>query len=330
MRPSAATDRSGFLHELVLHSSTEEMLEFIVPFVQDGVAAGEPTLLAVRPETAEAVLGAVGASPYLVVLPAIGQPGRAASDLRATDALLNDYSAKTSRARVLNQEPTVPGSHWHEWRRLEAIVNLALRDHQAWAVCVYDRHALTLDRVEDLRATHPLIWSGGKHLRNARYLDPVNFIGKHMDAPPDPVEELTPSTEFLNPSPATARAAVADFTTQARLLAPDSENLVIATSEVVANAIVHGRPPIVLRLWTQPGRVTVTVTDIGNGPTDPFVGLLPAGHPGQEPGEPGLGLWISHQLVDITHRRHSGGYTVRLTAIHPDATRHDRAADAVR
>jgi hypothetical protein len=29
---------------------------------------------------------------------------------------------------------------------------------------------------------------------------------------------------------------------------------------------------------------------------------------------PGLGLWISHQLVDITHRRHPGGYTIRMTA----------------
>lgn len=319
MSPSAAIDRSRFQHELVLHSSTEEMVEFIVPFVQDGVTAGEPTLLAVRPETAEAVLATVGPSPYLVVLPAIGQPGRAAADLRATDALLTDHSAKASRVRILNQEPTVPGSHWHEWRRLEAIVNLGLRDHQAWAVCVYDRNALTVDQAEDLRATHPLIWSGAEHLCNARYQDPITFIGKHMDAPADPVEELTPSTEFLNPSPATARAAVADFTAEAGMLAPDSENLVIATSEAVANAIMHGRPPVVLRLWTQPGRVTVTVTDIGTGPTDPFVGLLPAGHPGQQPGEPGLGLWISHQLVDITHRRHSGGYTVRLTATHRDA-----------
>ena len=32
---------------------------------------------------------------------------------------------------------------------------------------------------------------------------------------------------------------------------------------------------MVLRLWAQPERVTVTVTDTGTGPTDPLVGLLP-------------------------------------------------------
>ena len=44
--------RSGFRHELVLHSSTEEMLEFVVPFAEEGVAAGEPTMLLVRREVA--------------------------------------------------------------------------------------------------------------------------------------------------------------------------------------------------------------------------------------------------------------------------------------
>ena len=78
---------------------------------------------------------------------------------------------------------------------------------------------------------------------------------------------------------------------------------------------MHGQPPIVLRIWEQPGRmtVTVTVTDTGTGRVRPFrFGLLPpTGSNG------GLGLWISHQLVDITHRPHPGGYTIRLTAARP-------------
>jgi len=51
------------------------------------------------------------------------------------------------------------------------------------------------------------------------------------------------------------------------------------------------------------------VTDTGTGPVDPFVGLLP--RTGSSGG--GLGLWISHQLVDITHRRHPSGYTIRIS-----------------
>jgi hypothetical protein len=27
-----------------------------------------------------------------------------------------------------------------------------------------------------------------------------------------------------------------------------------------------------------------------------------------------MGLWISHQLIDVTHRRHVGGYAIRMVA----------------
>ena len=60
--PTAAGQR-GFRHELFLHHSTRELLEFVLPVVRDGVAAEEPTLLLVRPDTAEAVLRLVGPSP---------------------------------------------------------------------------------------------------------------------------------------------------------------------------------------------------------------------------------------------------------------------------
>jgi hypothetical protein len=159
MTTQAVAGRSGFVHELLLHTSTAEMVECVVAFARDGVAAAEPTLLAVRPEIATAVLDTVEPAPHLAVLPPVGQPGRPAADLRATDALLAGYLATAPRVRILNQEPTVPGSHWHEWRRLEAVVNLALAHHDAWAVCVYDRHALTANQADDLCATHPLLWS---------------------------------------------------------------------------------------------------------------------------------------------------------------------------
>jgi len=38
------------------------------------------------------------------------------------------------------------------------VLNLALRHHDTWAVCAYDRRTLAADMVEDLYATHP--WSG--------------------------------------------------------------------------------------------------------------------------------------------------------------------------
>jgi anti-sigma regulatory factor (Ser/Thr protein kinase) len=324
MTTPAVTHRSGWIHELFLHSTTAEMLQFVIRFAQDGVDAEEPTLLELRPDTAATVQEAVAPSPYLTVLPAMGQPGRPASDLRAADALLNRYRPHVRRVRILNQEPTVPDEHWHEWRRLEAVVNVALAHHNAWAVCVYDQRVLTTERVEDLCATHPVIRQGDRDLLNDRYQDPVQFASARRDALPDPVEQTAPAVKLTDPSPIAARAAVTEFTQLTELANAEVEGLILATNEAVVNAIVHGQPPIVLRIWTQPDRVTVTVTDTGTGPTDPFIGLLP---PDTAEGR-GLGLWISHQLVDVTHRRHPDGYTIRITATHPDEPEQDPATDS--
>jgi anti-sigma regulatory factor (Ser/Thr protein kinase) len=285
----------------------------VVPFAQEGIAAGEPTLLLVRPETATAVLNRIGRSSHLTTLPALGQPGRAASDLRATDALLTEYTASGTRVRILNQEPSVPQACWHDWRRLEAGVNIAFDRYHAWAACVYDRRLLSAEMVHDLNATHPWLGQGRTHRRNDRYQDPLTFLGRHIDAPSDPIEHSSPSAELLDPTPATARAAVAGFAIHCQLPAPEVEHAVFATHEAVSNAIQHGRPPVLLRLWAQPGRLTTTVTDNGPGPTDPLLGLLPP----EPPRHTGLGLWLSHQLVDIAHRRHPAGYTIRITATHP-------------
>ena len=77
-------------------------------------------------------------------------------------------------------------------------------------------------------------------------------------------------------------------------------------------------PPIVLRLWAQPGRVTVTVKDSGPGPIDSFIGLAGTGTPSDtvddRAGEPALGLWLIQQLVEVTRRSDPSGYTLRLTA----------------
>jgi anti-sigma regulatory factor (Ser/Thr protein kinase) len=304
-----AVHRSSVRHELVLHGSREELLEFAVPFARQGIAAGEPTLLLVRPEITVA-LRTLGDSPHLTILPALGQPGRGAADLRATEALLAARSTPASRVRILNQEPAVPEAHWHEWRRLEAAVNLAFGRYGAWVVCAYDRRTLSEQMVDDLHATHQTVGHGPEHRHNDRYQDPFEFISKHMDAPSDPVESSPASAELLDPSPSTARAAVGAFAIASKLPPQEVENMVLATHEVVSNARLHGRPPVILRLWVQPGRLTVTVTDTGTGPTNPFLGVLPPDHPNGS----GLGLWISHQLVDVTHRRHRDGYTVRMTA----------------
>jgi anti-sigma regulatory factor (Ser/Thr protein kinase) len=311
---STATGHGSFRHELFLYRSAEDLVEFVVPWARDGVGAEEPTLLLLGVDVAQAVLHGVGPSPYLTVEPALVEPGPPSQHVRAASALLPGY------ARVVHQEPVIAPSQWPEWRRLEAVLNLALRHYDTWAVCAYDQRTLTADMVDDLHATHPLIGRGGDHRRNDRYQHPVNFLVQQSEDPPDPVERTRPAVELVDPSPASARATVKWFSHQ---WLPDEEidKLIFATHEAVINALRHGRPPTVLRLWTKPGRVTVTVTDSGPGPTDPLVGLFPneplTDNADDTVTEPALGLWLVQQLVDVSRRSDPSGYTIRLTATHP-------------
>ena len=310
MARTVAGQRS-FRHELFLYRSAVDLLEFVVPLARGGVAAEEPTLLLLRAATAQAVLQHVGPSPYLTVEPALEQPGRPAQHVATAGSMLPSY------ARVVHQEPVIPPARWPAWGCLEAVFNIVLRAHDTWAVCAYDRRALTGEMVADLHATHPLIAEDGRHRHNDRYQHPVDFLKHHRNNPPDPVEHTAPAVEVADPSPATARAAVAGFARHHRLPTGEIDNLVFATHEAIANALMHGRPPTLLRLWARPDRVTVTVTDTGPGPSDPLVGLLPPDPlPGPGPG-PRLGLWLSHQLVDVAHRHHADGYTIRLAATRP-------------
>ena len=160
----------GFRHELLLHRSTAELVEFVVPFVRDGAAAEESTLLLVRPATARAVLDRVEPSPHLRVQPALAKPGRPAAHAHAAGPLLSGY------ARVLHEEPVIPRAQWSEWRRLEAALNVILRRHDTWAVCAYDRRRLSEDMVDDLNAAHPLLARDGSHRPNEGYREPRAFL----------------------------------------------------------------------------------------------------------------------------------------------------------
>jgi len=91
--------------------------------------------------------------------------------------------------------------------------------------------------------------------------------------------------------------------------------LLFAVSEAVLNACLHGRRPVIVRVWTGPDRIVVCVHDNGPGPADPLTGLVPA--PGGTTSA-GLGLWLIHQFtnIDIALLAAADGFTVRLRGGH--------------
>ena len=294
------------VHELVLSRCPDDTIAAVTSVLLDGRAAGNPTMLWLSPETEDAVLRTVGLSESVTLLPSDLAGRRPSTDLTSFRRMLQGAAGAARQVRVVNEMPSFRYEDWYQWRRYEAAVNLMLTDLNVLGVCIYDERRLDPAMVEDLEATHPVVGQGVRYEANARYQDPGHFCRANFDAPQDRVEQTEPAVELLDPSPAACRAAVRGFAGRhAGLVDEDLEALVFAANEAVTNATVHGRRPVRMRLWTRRTRVVVTVTDAGQGPEDCLVGLLPSPTVG--------GLWLSEQLVEIAHRRHQEGYTVRLT-----------------
>ena len=89
--------------------------------------------------------------------------------------------------------------------------------------------------------------------------------------------------------------------------------------------MTHGRSPVRFRLWRAPDRIVATVTGRGDGPADPFAGLLP----GSDTCSAGLGLWLTHQLCShVTHDTTDDGFTIRVVVGTPQPGRSGHAPNS--
>jgi anti-sigma regulatory factor (Ser/Thr protein kinase) len=67
---------------------------------------------------------------------------------------------------------------------------------------------------------------------------------------------------------------------------------------------------VTVRFWATSDRIVITVHDQGRGPADPLAGLVPTP---SSTAQPGLGLWLIHQLdIDVALKHADDGFTVRL------------------
>ncbi|GGM08041.1 anti-sigma factor RsbA family regulatory protein [Micromonospora yangpuensis] len=320
MRTGAAAGHQGYYHEAVRYAGDEDLLAVVVPFLLGGVAAGEPTMVALGKRTAALVRAELPADCAVTYLPGGRMYARPTAAIRSYQRLFGSFVAEGARQiRVVGEVPTVAlGPTWDWWARYESAINHAYDEFPLWSMCAYDLRTTPPAVLDDVARTHPRVATAdGRHVPSPGYQDPVTYLGQPRPVLADPVQQSTPVAELTDPTPVQARAAVyaAD---DGRLPVDDVEDLVVAVSEAVTNALRHGQPPVRFRLWRAPDRMVVTVADAGDGPKDPFVGLLPAG--GDAPG--GLGLWITYQSCNhVTMQRGPGGFTLRLTAGNPHVAR---------
>jgi anti-sigma regulatory factor (Ser/Thr protein kinase) len=307
MRSGAARGHVGYFHETAFYGGDDEFRSIVVPFVDGGVAAGEPVLVACRPEHERLVRDAVADVSGIVFLPGGDQYERPTEAILTYRKLFAEY-AGAAQIRVVGDVPHPGvGASWDWWSRYEAAVNEVFAEFTLWGLCPYDLRTTPAPVLADVLRSHPhLTGPDGAHRPNPRY--------RSWTLPPTvptPLEADPPVVELTDPVPAEARRAVTAACAATHLSRDDVDDLVYAASEAVTNAQSHGEPPVTLRVWTTPAEVLVAVTDRGPGPRSPSAGLIPT----HRTTSAGVGLWLTHRTCrDVTMTLDPAGYTIRLTA----------------
>jgi hypothetical protein len=195
------------LHAALLYRSAEHLASAVVPFLADGLAAGEAVVLACREENSALLAEALGHDDRILVLPRDGIYTQIAHVIATLPRVVRrQLVAGASGVRLLGEIPVdQSGDEWHEWHRCEAISNVALGPLPLSSVCAYDRrelsdaigtrgvnlflyHAVIRDRYADLAALLARITSsdddarqvGAQQLTVAALGDPA--LDAHVDA----------------------------------------------------------------------------------------------------------------------------------------------------
>ncbi|WP_298459934.1 MEDS domain-containing protein [uncultured Cellulomonas sp.] len=298
----------AFRHDLVLHDGPAELVDLMVPFVREGAAAGDHVILLGEPDFVDAIASAV---PEALLDMIAERPDERfpARDLHRAQQTLGRLDGSAAGARIVNQMPAMTDQQWLGWRRYEAAANVALARFRAWGKCAHDVAALDPRRLAELRALHPFVQSGADSVPNADFDGVGARVDRFFDVPRHPALDTVPTLSMLAPAAGAARGAVRDLAVRAGLSPTAQESVILATSETVTNGWVHGRPPVVLRAWAGPGRLTVAVSDGGAGP-DPLAGMVAQ----TAQAVSGRGLWLVHLLIpEVHHRRGEDGYTITFS-----------------
>ena len=299
-----------FRHEALLYAGEVDFLTGTLPFLREGIAAGEPVLVVVSATKIGLLRSALGGDADRVAFADMAEVG--ANPARIIPAW-RDFVANFDGggyARGIGEPVWVQRTpaELAECQRHETLLNLAFAGVPAWwLLCPYDTSTLGPEVLAEARRSHPFVSQGGAAALSADYRG-LDQAAEPFAAPlPDPPGR-PPELGFGPGSLARLRALVAQHGAAAGLGPARTADLVLAVDEVATNSLRHGGGRGTLRIWREPGAVVCEVRDAGRI-EDPMVGR-------ERPAldrDGGRGLWMVNQLCDLVQlRTFPAGAVVRL------------------
>lgn len=298
------------IHRAHIYDQDEDFLKTAVPFVREGLDAGEAVLAVSTASNIADLRTALGTAADWV---RFGDSASWYERPSRTIAAYNSFIAEnaTARIRVLAEPGWERGTpvEISEWTRYEAIVNDAFAEIQASVLCLYHRHDSAPGMIDGALCSHPELVDETGTRHNDAYLDPdalCAHVDRHPLAPP-PSDAVTIPIDSIDLS--LARAFIGGHARDHGIGPARLNDLLVTVTEVATNAIRHGFPPVECRMWADDTDIVVDVTDAGVWKPGSMAGFVPPDPVSRS----GFGLWGVRMLCALVQiRTDCPGTTVRL------------------
>jgi anti-sigma regulatory factor (Ser/Thr protein kinase) len=299
----------GFQHRALFYSGDDEYLAGTVPFIREGLEAGEPILAAVGAAKGRLLQAELGDGAGEVQFADMAELGR--NPARIIPAWREFVGAAPSGRTVRGiGEPIWPGRSREEiveCHHHESLINLAFEGGSPWKLlCPYDGDHLDPEVLEAARTSHPTLCECGAEEESDCYglgADGRPFVGPLSPAPPDADVHA-----FNRDRVPELRHRVLELAAGAGFGERRAADLGLAVSELAANSVRHAGGAGIARLWLEGDVCVCEVHDDGRI-EDPLVGRRrPTGTQLDD-----RGLWLVNQLCDLVQiRSNRAGTIVRI------------------
>jgi anti-sigma regulatory factor (Ser/Thr protein kinase) len=311
-REQASPPDGDFAHRALIYDSVEGFVDVALPFVREGIEAGEPMLVRIRRDNVGALTKALGDDVRAADI-------ASAEDFYETPARTRgkvlDWVRRNDghgrRVRVLGEPPWPLGfeAGVREWERHEAVVNVVFWSFDACFGCLYDRRSLPPDVVDSAAATHPAVTRPDGTSESSAYSRPEMFCERLNAQTPTRTGHPAIQMPFDLGNLDAVRALVENEGAASGLRGNRLLDHTIAVDEVATNAVQHGASPARLKLWREPGEIVWEVSDTGAGIRDPLAGQIAPDPAALQ----GRGLWMARMISDaLEFRTDQDGTVVAL------------------
>ncbi|MGH3897703.1 MAG: anti-sigma factor RsbA family regulatory protein, partial [Pseudonocardiaceae bacterium] len=245
-----------FVHRAFFYRGTAEYLKGTVPFIREGLLAGEPVAVAVPGPNLRLILNELGSDAARVRLLDMTRAGRNPGRLIPSVLCAFADAHPTGRVRIIGEHRWSGGAgmEYPACAQHEALINTAFAGRGVTILCPYDVDRLGPQTLTDAQACHPLLIDASGQRVSTAYAPQRLLADRNQLTPPAAAASLS----FDVTNQALARQFASDQATRLGLDGDHAE-LKLIVGELTANSFVHGGPAGTLSIWVEHGYLVCEV-----------------------------------------------------------------------